>query len=173
MQRPIKPEWLLRQADELAGRTKGAGQPRNADLRRAVSAAYYALFHAVVMDATLTLLAQSGDDDRWRLARHFEHGAVKQVCQWVTNPAQASRGTGKAMSDIASDPAFVDIAPAFLTLLESRHDADYDHLAEFSRPQVLGLVNLARDAIRKLRTAGGSPAHELFVVHLALRTKLH
>jgi hypothetical protein len=44
MQRPIKPEWLLRQADDLAGRVAGVGQPRNADLRRATSAAYYALY---------------------------------------------------------------------------------------------------------------------------------
>src|SRR4051812_32142660 len=87
MQRPIKPEWLLRQANDLAKRgSPCAGQPRNADLRRATSAAYYALFHHIVLGATEHLLPTCSEDDRYRFARHYQHFGVRQVCDWVVGP---------------------------------------------------------------------------------------
>ncbi len=44
------PDQLLRLAAELVGTTAGATQ---AELRRGVSTAYYALFHLLVAEATL------------------------------------------------------------------------------------------------------------------------
>ena len=45
----MKPEDLIRIAESLASGRAGnlAGRPRQAELRRAVSAAYYALFHTL------------------------------------------------------------------------------------------------------------------------------
>lgn len=40
MKREIKPLWLIRLARELGGVEASRGQPRNTDLRRAVSTAY-------------------------------------------------------------------------------------------------------------------------------------
>jgi uncharacterized protein (UPF0332 family) len=45
------PAHLLEQAKHLANREKK--RPRQASLRRAVSTAYYALFHLLIYEATL------------------------------------------------------------------------------------------------------------------------
>ena len=46
----LNPDHLLEQADRLMAST-GRGAPRQADLRRAISNAYYGVFHAVVTEA--------------------------------------------------------------------------------------------------------------------------
>jgi hypothetical protein len=54
--RPIHPGELLDLADRLAGRGSGPGRPRMIELRRAVSSAYYALFHELAWRGTEALL---------------------------------------------------------------------------------------------------------------------
>ena len=46
----VNPGHLLDQSDELIGNPRG-GAPRQADLRRAISNSYYALFHAILCEA--------------------------------------------------------------------------------------------------------------------------
>jgi hypothetical protein len=46
----MNPEHLFEQADKLI-QAPAAGRPRQVDLRRGVSAAYYALFHAILAAA--------------------------------------------------------------------------------------------------------------------------
>lgn len=46
----LNPDHLLEQADRLLA-PPGGGAPRQVDLRRAISNAYYSLFHAVLTDA--------------------------------------------------------------------------------------------------------------------------
>ncbi len=72
---------LLEQAEFLANRDPLS--PKQASLRRAVSTAYYALFHLLIDEAV----------GNWRvarqrgvLARTFDHGKMKSVCEaLVTN----------------------------------------------------------------------------------------
>src|SRR5947207_6601479 len=49
------PEHLLQQAEKLIG-APTLGQPRQVDIRRAISAAYYALFHAASIEAADNLV---------------------------------------------------------------------------------------------------------------------
>jgi len=60
---------LLEQAQHLANRERK--EPRQASLRRAVSTAYYALFHLLISEATLNWKRAEYRD---ALARVFEHG---------------------------------------------------------------------------------------------------
>lgn len=65
---------LLEQAHHLAYRE--ADDPRQASLRRAVSTAYYALFHSLVDEA----VGQWGvERQRGMLGRTFEHGKMKGI----------------------------------------------------------------------------------------------
>lgn len=73
MKRAIRADWLLRQANELGYRAGGVGQPRNINLRRAVSSAYYAVFHGIVLTGTDELLPDVTLEERHRLARSFSH----------------------------------------------------------------------------------------------------
>ncbi len=170
VRRPIKPEWLLRQADELAGRTAGVGQPRNADLRRGTSAAYYALYHEMVNRACAHLLPRSGNTQRWRLARLFTHRSLLQVCEWVLGPKAPPLKVRITMLALRSSSRLQDVALAFQTLQQARHEADYDHMADFTRPVTLSLIDQSRDAIRKLELLSSrSPRiYDQFMAHLAM-----
>jgi len=69
---------LLRLASDLADKA-GATQ---AELRRAVSTAYYALFHLLVSETTLNW---SRDNSRNALGRMFDHGLMKRVSSRVAD----------------------------------------------------------------------------------------
>ena len=71
---------LLEQAGRLA--RQEPRKPKQASLRRAVSAAYYALFHLLINEATrLFLSGVQREALRLRLARAFRHSAMKHVSQ--------------------------------------------------------------------------------------------
>src|SRR5689334_12165424 len=72
---------LIDQAQALASQERG--RPRQASLRRAVSAAYYAVFHWLV-DASSAYLAGAGREERrlrHALARTFSHSEMVQACR--------------------------------------------------------------------------------------------
>jgi hypothetical protein len=72
------PEDLLQQAYDLA--YKEPTDPKQASLRRAVSTAYYALFHLLVDEAVSKWAVER---QRSILARIFEHGRMKGICDEV------------------------------------------------------------------------------------------
>src|SRR5512140_3486294 len=67
---------LARRISELDG-----ANPQQASLRRAVSTAYYSLFHLII-DAATANWSQS--ELRPLLGRVFEHGKMKQACYKVS-----------------------------------------------------------------------------------------
>ena len=93
-----------------------SGDQRQGRLRRAVSTAYYALYHLLIEEAVANW---SRPEQRERLARSFQHKQMKK----------ASVQVGGRTYDGAS-PDIVDklkqIARCFVDLQENRHDADYN-----------------------------------------------
>ena len=69
---------LLAQARTLA--TLDDGIPLQANLRRAISTAYYALFHLFIAESVERLLPAEPPGLRARASRAFSHGEMKQVC---------------------------------------------------------------------------------------------
>ena len=61
--------------------------PKQVDLRRAVSAAYYALFHLLTTEAAQNWKHQS---QRNRFARMFDHGRMKTCSSKVSSRPRAS-----------------------------------------------------------------------------------
>ena len=171
MQRAIDPEQLLRLADELGYRGAPAGRPQNVKLRRAVSTAYYAVFHHVVMSTCQYLLPTCNDRDRQNLARHIQHEAVRKVCDWVISPSNPPT-IPDVVRAIRASAAIGDVALAFVTLQEARFRADYDHLADFSKPETLTLIDQGMDAVRKLDRARRTQARESFFACIALKSSL-
>jgi hypothetical protein len=108
---------LLQQAKELVH--KNPNNPTQADLRRSVSSAYYALFHLLIFEASLNW---SNDISRPGLARMFDHGVMKKVSKKVTDAGR--------MPYAQEDPVIVDklrsFAGLFVQLQEQRHEADYN-----------------------------------------------
>jgi uncharacterized protein (UPF0332 family) len=134
-------------------------RPRQADLRRAVSTAYYALFHAIAKDAA-DLLVGSGParaDRAWVHAyRGLDHGFAKNACKEVPK-----LGFAHSIAICASE---------FIALQEVRHSADYDPRARFTRADALQWAARADAAITTLRVAPRRD-RKAFAVHLLLRRR--
>jgi hypothetical protein len=87
----MNPQHLLDQAEHLTQR-QTVGRPRATDLRRAVSAAYYAVFHTL----TTAGAARQHTDAAVRqlVARAFEHRGMKDVArQFASRWGMAGRRT--------------------------------------------------------------------------------
>jgi uncharacterized protein (UPF0332 family) len=110
--------------------------PNQVDLRRAVSAAYYALFHLLTTQAAGNWKNES---QRHRFARMFEHGRMKQCSTKVMT-----------RSDEPKDPIAANlkvVASGLLTLQESRNTADYDNARVWSRDEATEAILQAQDAM--------------------------
>jgi hypothetical protein len=124
---------LLEQANHLARREKR--KPKQASLRRAVSTAYYALFHLLVAEAGGNW---KRGDQRAKLARAFEHGRMKQ--------ASVKTRSGKFDGQRPQAADLKTVANAFIRLQEFRHEADYDDALRLTRTAALARIALASDA---------------------------
>jgi uncharacterized protein (UPF0332 family) len=140
---------LLRQADHLA--TYEGLNPSQASLRRAVSTAYYALFHLLVEAAALrwngSLEAQTG------MERGFRHGSMNSVStQFQKQTWRDWHGTQQLIpSEIRK------IASAFVDLQDERHAADYDNHEQWTATDVEKILETARSAFQDWHSISTDP----------------
>lgn len=109
----MKAADLIAQANRLARATQR--KPRQVDLKRAVSAAYYAMFHALARECADTIAGtgpQRSEAAWLQVYRALEHGVAKNAC--------------KEAKTKGFPPEIVEFAEAFVTMQEERHTADYD-----------------------------------------------
>jgi hypothetical protein len=131
------PQELIRHAIFLSD--VNPAEPKQVDLRRAVSAAYYGLFHLLTTEAAENWKHQAQRD---RFARMFDHGRMKQCSSRVVSRPFPSGAPEKA---IETDLKLV--AGSFVKLQQARHSADYDNSRTWSRIQVWEAIVQAEDAI--------------------------
>ena len=138
---------LLEQSRELAGQYKG--RPRQANLRRAVSGAYYSLFHLLCDDAAGTFIGKGSKDAKMRglMTRAFVHTQLRQACLDVgtRTPSPILQPFFAALNPLGS-PELQRLARAFVELQSRRHRADYDLSIPFTRAEVLLLLQDAQQA---------------------------
>ena len=128
---------VLRQALYLA--YKEPRNPKQASLRRAVSTAYYALFHLLISEAVANWNVVSL---RAALGRAFDHGVMKAASNRIQDTRQFSF-TGEDPAVVAALRA---VAKTFAQLQEKRHIADYDNTTFWTRTEALTQVNSAEQA---------------------------
>ena len=114
---------LLEQAYHLANRE--SKKPKQASLRRAVSNAYYALFHLLIDEAVRNWRIAR---QRSVLARTFDHGKMKNVCE---DHLKNFYNSGSPASGLQ----LKDVAHAFILSQQKRHAADYDNAISWSRAE--------------------------------------
>jgi len=118
---------LLQQAAHLA--TYKGSDPSQASLRRAVSAACYALFHLLIEDASPRW--QGSPEARTGLERAFDHGPMKNISMQFRKPSwQDWHGNPQPVP-----PALQRVASVFVDLQEERHTADYETTNSGARPR--------------------------------------
>jgi hypothetical protein len=147
---------LLEQAYHLANRE--SAHPKQASLRRAVSTAYYALFHFLIDEAVGNW---SIARQRRILARTFDHAKMKNVCvEQVKN--FESRGSP------AEGLQLRNVAHAFTILQQQRHIAEYDNGFEWSRTAAVGEIDLTRSAFQDWRAIRATEAAQDYLLNLFL-----
>jgi len=127
-------EDLLAQAFLLVN--KEPKKPKDASLRRAVSTAYYALFHLLIQEACAKWSHGPG---REYLARSFDHRIMKEACTAAENashPNAPPQVVGKLKS----------VARAFRELQQARHLADYSYATHWDRVKALAKISQAQTA---------------------------
>ena len=158
---------LLNQARQLA--THEPRRPRQASLRRAVSAAYYALFHLLVDAASREIVAGQGRDVlRQQVGRALGHADMKKACQALVkwNPGASPQPLDQLIPG-GPDGRVVTVADAFVELQQARHEADYDLSRRFSRTDVLALVGVAEGAFSAFQTMRKADENRrVFLMHL-------
>ncbi len=124
---------------ELASDLTAKAPPTQADLRRAISTAYYALFHLLVSETSLNW---SRESSRNALGRMFDHGLMKRVSDRVAD----LKRTPFAGDDPVAVSGLRHVANAFVYLQERRHVADYDNGTHWSPGEAADSVARARSA---------------------------
>lgn len=122
---------LLEQARHLARGKRG--RPRQADLRRAISAAYYALFHFLVDQSCRQVIGAGHRYAKLRriLARAFEHRGMKAVSRRFAAGNLLPTPSG----EIRVPEPLQKVAETFVVLQEQRHQADYNLARLFRREE--------------------------------------
>lgn len=138
-------EDLFEQARLLA--TADQRKPKQANLRRAVSSAYYAMFHSLIQEATAM---QVGTQHRLAplrqiLGRAFSHSTLKQACTSFGGGTLKKSATKGLPVSFTVPQVIMDVANSFVELQEKRHLADYDLTERFDRSDTLSLINQARN----------------------------
>lgn len=147
---------LLDQAYHLAHKDP---DPLEASLRRAISSAYYALFHLLIEDAI-------GNWNRpryqqGRLARAFDHGRMKAVSKEIVD-----------RKSVATDPLLdqlKEVAGAFIRLQQERHSADYDIMRAWTRAEVADELERATKAFQTWAVIRNEDVAQDFLVSFLLK----
>ncbi len=170
-------EDLLDQALFLTNRDQR--RPKQANLRRAVSSLYYALFHLLVDDASVLLFSNSSKAAASRLlvTRSFAHGSMKKAAAPFKAAGDLSRlqrecwhfAYGDATPLPTANGDLRLVAGTFLDLQEQRHKADYDKTASFARTDVEARCETARKAFVAWRKVRDTRDAHFFLTALLLR----
>ena len=154
-------EQLLELAEMLAGAPRHGetrGRPRQTHLRKAISAAYYAMFHAVAnsnADSLIGATTATRRSEAWTAThRALNHGTAKQQMM-----------NGRRIETFHN--GIQDFSDTFVVLQLQRHDADYNPNPDSSPTRLLTLQNIqrARDAINAF-FAAPLPERRRFATHL-------
>jgi uncharacterized protein (UPF0332 family) len=161
-------EDLLEQANHLANRERQ--KPRQASLRRAVSTAYYALFHLLIHEATKNWKRA---EQRPLLARGFEHGRMKSACDKKQKELVDFIKSVPAPppADIAMAQHLHTVVTTFIQAQQQRHTADYDSSKQWTRTEVLTLVGAVSRAFQSWRAIRNQNLAQDYLVYLLVKDR--
>lgn len=137
-------------------------------VRRAVSSAYYGLFHCLTT-AGAAPFAAGGDALRFQAARAFNHAAMRKVCDaYVRSPERPFPPNLEQLNPSKPDPRLIEVARAFARLQEGRYSADYDLSAVIQTAYAARLVSLAETALADFDAIQPLPETTIFLAALLL-----
>ena len=166
---------LLQQAKDLLDSSSGSdgrGRPRQANLRRAISTAYYSLF-SLLVDAVATEVVGGGKKEkllRGYVIRSISHDRTLTVCKGF-----ASRNPEDPVKDVLAphkiSENLVDIAYTCCELQGQRHEADYNFVRIFQKEEAISLIDETAKAHKKWKAIKDHEATKVFLVALLVKSK--
>lgn len=136
---PLKSRDLIETARGLTELSQR--RPSQANLRRVLSTAYYAVFHCLAATIADTLMGKRRRDDAWHRAyRALEHGDASGACR-----------NKQAMQEFPIEVQ--DFAAAFVALQNARNRADYALDGRYYKLDVLEEIDAAETVIGWLEKA--------------------
>ena len=140
-------------------------EPQQASFRRAISTAYYALFHLLVQDAVQNWNGSS--TARFGLERRFEHKTMKEV----SNAVLRSTWRGWSVPSPALPTELQAVAKVFVKLQEARQQADYDNAKTWESTAMQAQVTDARTAFQNWAKIRTHPAANEYLLSLLIGSK--
>ena len=174
-------------ADELVGHAEwladaGRGHPNDADVRRGISAAYYAVFHDLTERLSRQLVGSYPRDVRNGIRRIWSHSEIARLAQEVVERSQVLTSNadaplpkrlgafGPLLDVAAADADLVASLRLFTEMQERRHMADYDHEASFAKSDLVETCENARLARERLRDAENGSRQAFFTLVAVARS---
>ncbi len=173
---------LLEQAGHLARRERK--RPRQASLRRAVSAAYYGLFHLLIADAVRNAAPAEPEGLRILIRRAFTHCEMKTVCQNLFlgdqeiknliakgKPGVCGRipASTQQLLVFPLENELLTVLSVFVEMQDARQTADYDTVAMFSRLDVLSKIGSVQGAFENWSAVRSSSNAAVFLAAMLLQ----
>jgi uncharacterized protein (UPF0332 family) len=141
----------------------------DADHRRAVSNAYYGLFHMLVDEAVALVCPAQPQSLSGTVRRGFQHIAMNDVCKSVGQGRKDN--LADALKPVFSDPIepeLATVAKVFVALRANRHRADYAPNETISWAQADDAVQKARHGFAQWQIVRGSDNAHAFLMALLL-----
>lgn len=161
------PEDLLEQAQHLARREPK--RPKQASLRRAVSTAYYALFHLLITEAARNWKRAA---QRHSLGRAFDHGPMKKACEKKRREMKIYIDTKPAPCPrLTLSQHLHGVTDTFIQLQQQRHTADYDSSKQWSRSEVSIHITAVEAAFQSWKAIREDDAAQDYLVTLLVKER--
>jgi uncharacterized protein (UPF0332 family) len=159
---PLDPKELLDQARRLAA------QQSQADLRRAISAAYYGLFHFFLSAAADMIVgADKRDTPYYSLVyRSVDHKQLRAV----SNLLSRSKPDDLPIAPVGGFGSIADVARVAGNLLELRHKADYDPGYTCDTSEASVAISEAQQAIDQFK-ASTTDQRQAFLMLLLFKSR--
>lgn len=149
----LNPDHLLEQARRLIV-APPSGPPRQVDIRRAISAAYYGIFHTVLIAAADSVVGRvHRSSARYALVyRSIDHRNFKTVLGDILKSQVPPAYRALAPRD-GFAPSIRTFAEAAVSLQVRRHAADYDPLPRFRTADAIVAIEMATAALKSWQDA--------------------
>ncbi len=133
---------LMKTAEYLAKR--GGTRPKQVDLRRAISTAYYAMFHALCANNADNFISKKNKDGRAKRAwkqtyRALDHKKARQACKQCYDEANR----------MGFPSPIKNFANCFVTMQRERSKADYDPYIRYNKEEVTSYIESAKRSMNE------------------------
>lgn len=119
-------------------------EPKQASLRRAISAAYYSLFHLLIDDGARRVTDNPALQPY--VARSFQHTAVKDAANKIIAQSMKTPPWPAPLFTASIEPELIRVCNTFVDLQSLRHSADYNTAISFKRAEVVVAISRAQAA---------------------------